>query len=359
MKLRVVLAVCLVSLAVVCALAQRADAGPNLILGVDDDTPRWMGPAGALTQVYRQLGLQAVRVTLQWQPGQTALDTTDRTELDRANLATWTLRLVVAVDGPRDHPPVDAAGRAQYCSYVTSIVQRYPRINDLVIWTEPNSPFFWRPQTGAAAAYEQLLATCWDSLHAARPGVNVIAASAPHQNPAAWYTAMGAAYRGSARSAPIFDTVGHNAYPDNSAEAPSATHAKNIDEGDYDRLISVLNAAFGGTGQPVPGRRGVTIWYMEDGFQSQVTDARRLYTGTETDRHAVSEDVQAQQEQAAIELAYCQPYVGAFFNFELRDEVLLGGWQSGLLRADWSAKPAFYAYRDAAAAVAHRTISCS
>jgi hypothetical protein len=73
----------------------------------------------------------------------------------------------------------------------------------------------------------------------------------------------------------------------------------------------------------------------------------------------VSEDVQAAQLTAAVELAYCQPAVGAFFNFELRDDSSLTGWQSGLLRPDWSAKPAFVAYLEALAAARTGTIDCA
>jgi hypothetical protein len=50
--------------------------------------------------------------------------------------------------------------------------------------------------------------------------------------------------------------------------------------------------------------------------------------------------------------------VGGFFNFELRDDADLAGWQSGLLRPDWSAKPAFLAYLQAVAAVHAGTMSC-
>ena len=236
----------------------------------------------------------------------------------------------------------------------------YPSIRDVAIWTEPNSKEFWQPQKGAPAAYEALLATCWDTLHAAAPGVNVIATSSPHVKPASWFAGLGAAYRASGRTLPIFDTVGHNAYPQTSAESPSATHAKGpIDEGDIDRLLAALKKAFGGTGQPLPGEHGVTVWYLEDGFQSIPGGARGLYSGTETDKQPVSEEVQAEQLTAAVELAYCQPAVGGFFNFELRDDSSLSGWQSGLLRPDWSAKPAFVAYLQALAAARAGTIVCA
>src|SRR5262249_48645689 len=141
---------------------------------------------------------------------------------------------------------------------------------------------------------------CWDELHAARPGVNVIAASAPRGNdsqrsrapsisPAAWYRAIGVAYRGSGRKRPILDTVGHNAYPDTSAERPWAPHMSGPTRaGDYGKLMSVLSAAFAGTAQPLPGQSGVSIWYMEQGFQSAVPAAELpSYRGRETDRFAL------------------------------------------------------------------------
>jgi hypothetical protein len=156
-------------------------------------------------------------------------------------------------------------------------------VSDVVIWNEPNSSTFWRPQfdadgqSAAAPAYERLLAECWDDLHAVRPDVNVIAASAPRgnndpaagrpsQSPVRFYRELGRAYRESGRDRPIFDTVGHNPYPKTSAEPPWATHADGtIGEGDYETLVSVLTEAFAGTAQPVPGAK-LSIWYMEDGF---------------------------------------------------------------------------------------------
>jgi hypothetical protein len=56
---------------------------------------------------------------------------------------------------------------------------------------------------------------------------------------------------------------------------------------------------------------------------------------------------QAEQLRDAIELAYCQPAVAAFFNFELVDERRLSGWQSGVLWADWTRKPSFATFETA------------
>ena len=50
---------------------------------------------------------------------------------------------------------------------------------------------------------------------------------------------------------------------------------------------------------------------------------------------------QATQLRYAVRLAYCQPYVGAIFNFLLRDEADLAGWQSGVVWADGTRKGSF------------------
>jgi hypothetical protein len=320
-----------------CALA-----APGLLLGVDDDSLKWYGHTNSLVSIYRSLGLGAVRVTLAYPP-----DRTERTELQRIARAGQSVRVIIAVTGAPDGPPLDGASRQSFCSYAASVVRRYPWVHDVAIWTEPNSSTFWRPQAGAAAAYEALLATCWDAIHATQPEANVIATSAPHARPGDWYAALGKAYRASGRTQPIFDTVGHNAYPQDSAEPPAARHRHAIDEGDLDRLVRVLKKSFG---------RVAPIWYLEDGFQT--AGGPPLYSGAETDRRPVSEAEQAAQLTAAVALAYCQPGVTGFFNFELRDDSSLAGWQSGLLRPDWSAKAAFTAYLQAIAAAKGGTIQC-
>jgi hypothetical protein len=310
---------------------------------VDDDSLKWYGHTSSLLSIYHTLGLGAVRVTLDWTPGRSFPSGTARTELQRAAGAGRSIRVVLAVSG----------------GFVANVLRRYPWIHDVAIWTEPNSTRFWQPGKGAAAAYEALLATCWDALHAAQPAANVIATSAPHASPGDWYEALGRAYRASGRTLPVFDTVGHNAYPETSAEAPGVRHGKHshsIDEGDLDRLLAALRKGFRGTAQPLPGTGGVTVWYLEDGFQT--TPARALYTGTETEKRPVSEDQQVAQLAAAVQLAYCQPFVGGFFNFELRDDTSLDGWQSGLVRPDWSPKPAFAAYAQALQAAATGSIHC-
>ena len=365
--------------AVVLAIAPtRAAAARGLIVGVTENAFRWQPVAAAA--VSRDLGLSAIRITLQWSPGQTDLSGPDAVNLDAMVGATAGLRAVVTVTGAAQFAPLDGAARDAYCTYVRAVVARYPAINDVVIWNEPNLGFFWQPQfdvngaSAAPAAYEALLARCWDVLHAVRPGLNVILTVSPSGNddpyapsnvshsPGAFIRKLGVAYRASGRRAPIFDTIGHNPYGLSSAEAPWARHLSpsHIGEGDIDRLVQALDDGFRGTSQPVPGGCAgaatcPSIWYLEAGYQT-VPDAghRARYTGRENDGHPVpdsaglatgGEPSQSSQLVAGIRLAYCQPYVGAFFNFLLWDEPDLTRWQSGVLWADGGHKASYDALR--------------
>jgi hypothetical protein len=137
-----------------------------------------------------------------------------------------------------------------------------------------------------------------------------------------------------------------------------------IGQGDYARLLSYLRTAFGGTRQPVPGQKDVRIWYLEGGFQTSVAVKRSFYGSSETDRSVVpslgstSKPDQASQLTDAVRLAYCQPAVGAFFNFLLADEASLRGWQSGVLFSDWTPKPSYQAFKRVIAEVKDHRVNC-
>ena len=181
-------AVCVLALTlvVVVLVPSRSDAAPGLIVGVTDNAFRWQPDAAAA--VSRDLGLSAFRVALEWSPGQTELATGDAVNLDAMVAATAGLRILVTVTGAPQSAPIDNPSRDTYCAYIRGVLARYPMINDIVIWNEPNLAFFWQPQFDASgtsvapAAYEALLARCWDVLHAYRPGVNLILSVSPSGN---------------------------------------------------------------------------------------------------------------------------------------------------------------------------------
>jgi len=68
MRLRNLFAVMLTAAA---AAPVAAQASPGLLLGIDDDALKWYSQTGSLLSIYQQLGVGAVRVTLDWRQGET------------------------------------------------------------------------------------------------------------------------------------------------------------------------------------------------------------------------------------------------------------------------------------------------
>jgi hypothetical protein len=235
----------------------------------------------------------------------------------------------------RARNPRDARAQARYCAYASLALAQVPDARALVVWDEANSHTYWG---GTPSEYEALLARCYDTLH--RPGLTILDSTASGHAPEAFLRAVGAAYRASGRARPLVDAFGHNPYPADWSESPSAVHRPGfVGEGDYARLVRVLHAAFGRTPK---------IWYLEDGFQSAVpAPLSSHYYGRENVR-TLTPAQQARDLEQAIRLAACQPDVHAFFNFELADEQQLAGWQSGLIWRGVHRKPAAAAYKAAA-----------
>jgi hypothetical protein len=358
-----------------CALAApsatpRSNAGRTFLTGIDDDSAKWRTRPDGLVATYRDLGLGAVRLTIPWKPGQNRPSAASGTYLHRAAmLVTRGQRVVLAVYGAPADAPEDAVQRSAYCGFLHHVLTRLP-IRDVVVWNEANSPQFW-PAAAGAPAYEALLATCWDRLRDLSPAVNLISTTAAHYDPAGFIRDVGLAYRDSGRRRPILSTFGHNPYPDNAAEPPWIRHddPATVGEADLPRLLGAIEQGFGGTGQPLPGN-GTSVWYLENGFQTTVPSGkRRFYRGRETDSWTIPAVAptgvepwfrdQASQLRDALFLAYCQPEVGAYFNFELIDESRLSGWQSGLLWRDRTRKPSFGAFKAAIADVQADDVDCA
>lgn len=332
------------------------------------------------------LGAGGFRVTLMWEPGQTQLTSGEISDLNTATRAAAGSRLVLAVyANAGSKAPLDGSARDDYCTYVRNALTQYPSIRDVVIWNEPNKRLFWNPQTAAPARYEALLARCHDVLHGAYAGVNVIGLAlsstgnddSGSTSPGAFIRAVGDAYRSSGRSRPLLDTVDFHPYPATASERPWRRHvqSKTIGEGDWNKLSYNLWLAFDGTAQPVPGTGGVTIWYLEAGFQTTIDAGKQgLYTGSEN-VVAIPDDAggepnapppaetspapdQATQVLDAVRLAACQPNVAAYFNFLLADEPGLTGWQSGAYWADLTPKDSLDAFRTAYAEAGTGTVDC-
>ena len=281
-----------------------------------------------------QLGADAVRVWVPWhgehEPRGARID-----ELFRAEQAAKQTTVVLAIFGFAHDTPRSVVMQARFCGYAQHVLALVPHARAVVVWNEANSRTYW---SGTPRQYESLLARCYDALH--RKGLTVLDSTASGHAPEAFLSAVGAAYRASGRTRPIVDAFGHNPYPASGMEPPTAVHKTGfVGEGDYARLVDVLERAFG---------RKPAIWYLEDGFQSVIpTKLRWRYTGRENVR-AMTAAEQSQRLVEAIELAGCQPNVHAFFNFEFIDESRLSGWQSGLIWRGVRRKPAATAFALAA-----------
>ena len=291
--------------------------GPQhrLLLGVDDDTLKWTPNPVGVVRRQQALGAHAVRVWVPW-------PAIRRDELARIAIASKHTDVVLAVFGFARDTPRTAGAQRRYCTYAAHVLDRVPDARAIVVWNEANSPTYW---SGTPAEYASLLDRCYPKLH--RPGVTVLSSTTSAHAPEAFLRALG----------PVrVDAFGHNPYPRTASEPPAARHRTGfLGQGDYARLASLL----GPTAQ---------IWYLEDGFQSQVPALKRgHYDGRETVR-PLSPGAQARYLETAIRLAACQPQVRAFFNFELVDEDRLAGWQSGLYWRGSRAKPAAAAYARAA-----------
>jgi hypothetical protein len=293
----------------------RPQPAPRLLLGVDDDTLKWTPRPLEVVQRQQALGARAVRIWVPWPRG------LNRDELARAALAAKHTDVVLAVFGFARDTPGTPAAQERFCADAARTLDRVDA-RAVVVWNEANSPTYWN---GTAAEYASLLARCYPRLH--RDGVTVLSSTASAHAPEAFLRALGRTR---------VDAYGHNPYPRTSSESPDTRHATGfLGQGDYARLVGILG-------------RDAHIWYLENGFQSEVPpQLRGEYNGREN-VETVSPATQARYVEDAILLASCQPNVQAFFNFELVDEDRLSGWQSGLYWRGGAAKPAAAAFARAA-----------
>lgn len=385
------------SIAFAAVAPRPATAGPNFFVGLVDGAGTLVaarGPVGDLNP-------GALRVPVSWTRGQTTPTPDQVSAVEGVLVAHPQARIVLGVNGVGDDAPLTAVARDEYCGFVRTLLQRFPSVNDVIVWNEPNVSLFWKPQfhpdgtSAAPAAYLGLLARCWDVLHAFRPGVNVLGpATSPRGNdnpdavnnvshsPVNFIRKLGEAYRASGRTERVFDTVTHHPYGSPPGERPWRTHAGGqISQGDWGKLMQAYVDGFEGTGQAIPGEcvpgGCVWIWYTEVGYQTSV-DPEKLgpYHGTETmagvvPDHAGTEPESPPPSEASpapdqwtqivdgVRLASCQPYVQSFFNFLVVDIPDLRSWQSGLVWADGTRKDSFFGFQGVIAEANDDAIDCA
>jgi len=361
----------------VCAVlaavfAGAAAASPNV--GFADDATKFADDGGA--QLFDQLkGAGAVenRVAVYWDPADPGT-IQEQDFLDRMLpvAAARGVRIVFSVY-PKGAGTfsTDTDNRiAQFAAYLKLLAQTYPQVRTYVVLNEPNEAYFWAPQHDAngviisAPIAERVLAAGYDALKSVDPSITVaglgISPAANDQNstsPVRFVDALGRAYRASGRKAPLMDELDLHIYPDNAKGQDDGTHYAwpQIGPGDLSRIKQAVWDAFAGTGQPViqePGASGpfLKLRIGEVGWQVGVLPALQTeYTGDENVQ-VTDEARQAAIYSAVVKEYGCDPSVTAVDFFHLIDDRELVHYQSGLLRIDGTARPAYAAVKSAIAA---------
>jgi hypothetical protein len=363
------------------ALPARALAGgPTLLVGAAEDSVKQPTLAEAKAQVtlLRLAGLDALRMTATWSPGETELPKAEAESLgnaiEAASMDGMRVFLAVFPFGSSVTPLTDTA-RTTFADFAASVATEFPSVRDFIIGNEPNTNRYWLPQfnpdgsDAAAPAFLQLLAPTYDALKAVSPDIRVWGlglsprggdnpnALRKTHSPTAFISDLGQAYRASGRTLPIMDGLAIHPYAEHSSISPlDSAHPTTTSIGlaDYDKLVGLLGQAFDGTAQ---AGSTLPIIYAEYGVETQIPASKAsLYSGSEiAATRPVSEKTQALYYKQAMALAFCQPNVQGLFIFHTRDETNLARWQSGLYYADGTPKASRDLVR-AAAELVHRGV---
>jgi polysaccharide biosynthesis protein PslG len=355
------------------ALAGSILAAPTAVganFGIADDAGKYAEGGTSYFRQLRALGMTENRISVHFQPDQPTT-IVDKAFLDKALPAARAQGVKVVFHVFALDPAAltaTATAAEEYTAFLALLARTYPQVREYVVGNEPNQPRFWQPQflpTGrgaAAAAYGELLARSYDTLKGVDRRIRLIgvglsgrgndlpfARSNASTSPVRFLRDLGAAYRASGRKLPLMDELGVHPYPRSDRDSALA--------GDIWPRAGIVNVArikqavwdaFAGTGQPTV-EQGLKLRIDEIGWQATVPAAARpAYFGRET-ASVTSERAQAANYVKAIELAACDRSISALYLLHLGDDPDLERFQSGLRRADGTARPALEAVRRAIA----------
>src|ERR1035437_6928699 len=205
--------------------------------------------------------------------------------------------------------PTSQSGADSFCDYAVKVMQRYPYVRKVIIGNEPNQPEFWQPiwngsQPASPAAMEVVLASCYDKLKAFDSSLDVIGVGlSPRGN-----DDPGASSNSSISPVRWITGRGQPTLPGYPADTTGST-------------------LYGSTAR---------MFIDETGWQVDTT-GRPGYTNMEN-IPVVSEAKQAEDYEKLVHLANCEPTLTAFHIFHEIDEADRTGFQSGVLRVDFSAR---------------------
>ena len=224
--------------------------------------------------------------------------------------------------------------RIAFARFAGAAARRYRgRVQAWEIWNEPNNPMFWQPRPNAAS-YAALVRRTYRALKRRAPRSTVLAgATAPARTAGGWIDEVAFLrrfYRAGGRR--HFDAWSHHPYD---FKLPPGTRNKDSawwqTYGARPSIRSVMRKH---------GDGAKKVWATEYGLPSGG------YAG-------LSEAVQALWLRKAFAQWRAFPWGGPVFNYMLRDGVVSGiasyWYHIGLVRGDWTRKPAFAVVQRAAA----------
>jgi hypothetical protein len=359
--------------------AGAATESSRLLLGFTDTAGALYDEDGTLFPTLGELGARVLRVHLQWGGRRGVAKARPRAGADPADPAyDWRPydRIVLAADAggvevlftifgtppwanggaaptraPRSAFRLEEFAYAAATRYSGSYVRAdgvvLPAVRRWTAWNEPNLKIGlvpqWRRAAGgwvaqSAVDYAAICNAVVDGVHATalageRVACGVTAARGnnnprglkPSVSPLAFLRAM---KRAGARG---FDAYAHHPYYGSPAETPSTRPPgpTAVTLGNIDVLERELTRLYG---------RRVPIWITEYGYQTNPPDGV----------FGVSWARQAAYLRQAVAIARRDPRIDLLLWFLVRDEDDVTRWQSGLVAADGTRKPAFAAFQAAA-----------
>jgi hypothetical protein len=349
-----------------------ADAGSGgvLAVGIASDEPYATNDGGSSYYgALRDLGMTVSRLVIVWDPAN-PMAIQDRGQLDRLINAAGSYGITPFFNVTQSRPWVFSSpeNRALLASFLQHLARAYPQVTDYTIGNEPNVTYFWRPQFNedesprAPGDFVDLLARAYDALKAVNPNIVIAAGgldargnddpdakSNISNSPVRFIKYMGEAYRASGRNRPLFDEVSFHPYPASARDALTKSYAwPNAGIADLDRLKQAYWDAFQGTAQPT-FENGLRFNLDETGWQTAAPPSSAGAYNNQEINDTIDEATQAQIYTEMIRYLACDPSVDNVLIYRLIDEPDLKRWQSGVIRADGSHKPAYDAVKQALA----------
>ena len=228
-------------------------------------------------------------------------------------------------------PPVDAA---DYADFMRDMAARYNgRVVAWEVWNEPNHPRFWNPAPDAAG-YARLLTAAYPAVKAGDPAAKVLFGGIAHND----YEYLEDVYAADPGIGDSFDVMATHPYTAG-GQAPAE-----VDRDEAGRMTTTSFRAFGEVRDVMRDHGDLQpIWLTEFGWSTN-SDVQHPLGG-------VTEAQQADYLAQAFELLEATPYVEVAIVYNFRNNYWADdadNWedQLGLLRTDFSPKPAYAVFKD-------------